>query len=224
MVGHSGAWRRSALLELGGYPTDTLAEDQDLTIGLQRAGYKVRFDSSAVAWTEAPAGFRSLAKQRFRWAYGTLQCLWKYRQLMFNKRYAALGAVALPQVWLFQIILTALAPLADLMLVWQLITQWMAYVQHGAEFTDGSLITVGIYYCVFMVVDLATAIVGFLMEKRENWSLLWWLMLQRFGYRQLMYYVVMQSISTAMRGAVVGWGKLERTGTVTASNKIQRGT
>lgn len=222
--GAVGAWRRSALLELGGYPTDTLAEDQDLTIGLQRAGYKVRFDSSAVAWTEAPAGFRSLAKQRFRWAYGTLQCLWKYRQLMFNKRYAALGAVALPQVWLFQIILTALAPLADLMLVWQLITQWMAYVQHGAEFTDGSLITVGIYYCVFMVVDLATAIVGFLMEKRENWSLLWWLMLQRFGYRQLMYYVVMQSISTAMRGAVVGWGKLERTGTVTASNKIQRGT
>jgi len=45
---------------------------------------------------------------------------------------------------------------------------------------------------------------------------LWWLMLQRFGYRQIMYYVVVRSIVTALRGPFVGWGKLERTATVTA--------
>jgi cellulose synthase/poly-beta-1,6-N-acetylglucosamine synthase-like glycosyltransferase len=174
----------------------------------------VRFDSSATAWTEAPCSFRTLAKQRFRWAYGTLQCLWKYRDMTFNRRYGALGLVALPQVWMFQILLTALAPVADLMLIWQLLSQWVAYVQHGSEFSNDNLVTVGIYYCVFMAVDLTAALFGFLMEKRENWSLLWWLMLQRFGYRQLMYYVVMRSIWTALRGAVVGWGKLERTGTV----------
>ncbi len=212
--GAVGAWRRAALEEIGGYPVDTLAEDQDLTIALQRAGYKVRFDGSAIAWTEAPATMRSLAKQRFRWTFGTLQCLWKYRDMTFNSRYRALGLVALPQVWLFQILLTALAPVADLLLVWQLLTQWLAYLQHGAEFSNDNLVTVAIYYCVFMVVDLTAALVGFFMEKRESWSLLWWLMLQRFGYRQLMYYVVMRSIATALRGAVVGWGKLERTGTV----------
>lgn len=212
--GAVGAWRRSVLLELGGYPTDTLAEDQDLTIGLQRAGYKVHFDSSAIAWTEAPSSFRTLAKQRFRWAFGTLQCLWKYRDMTFNRKYGALGTIALPQVWLFQILLTALAPVADFLLIWQLITQWVAFVQHGSEFSNQSLVTVGIYYVVFTLVDLAAAVIGFMMEKRENWSLLWWLMLQRFGYRQLMYYVVMRSISTALRGALVGWGKLERTGTV----------
>jgi cellulose synthase/poly-beta-1,6-N-acetylglucosamine synthase-like glycosyltransferase len=214
--GAVGAWRRSALVEIGGFPVDTLAEDQDLTIALQRTGYKVRFDSSAVAWTEAPATVRGLAKQRFRWAYGTLQCLWKYRGMTLNPRYGALGLVALPQVWLFQILLTALAPIADLLLVWQLLTQWVAYTQHGAEFSNDNLLMVGIYYCVFMVVDLAAATFGFLMEKRENWSLLWWLMLQRFGYRQLMYYVVVRSISTALRGVFVGWGKLERAGSVTA--------
>ena len=216
--GAVGAWRRQVLLDLGGYPTDTLAEDQDLTIGLQRAGYHVRFDSSAIAWTEAPSSFRTLAKQRFRWAYGTLQCLWKYRDMTFNKRYGALGLIALPQVWMFQIILTALAPVADLLLIWQLLTQWVAYIQHGSEFSNQNLVTVGVYYVIFTLVDLAAAVVGFLMEKRESWSLLWWLMLQRFGYRQLMYYVVMRSISTALRGAVVGWGKLERTGTVKTRN------
>ena len=122
--------------------------------------------------------------------------------------------IALPQVWLFQILLTALAPIADLLLIWQLLTQWIAYAQHGAEFSNDSLITVLIYYCVFMVVDLAAATFGFLMERRESWSLLWWLMLQRFGYRQLMYYVVVRSIASALRGALVGWGKLERAGTV----------
>jgi hypothetical protein len=55
------------------------------------------------------------------------------------------------------------------------------------------------------------------MERREDWRLLWWLMLQRFGYRQIMYYVVVRSIATALRGPFVGWGKLERQGTVRAA-------
>jgi cellulose synthase/poly-beta-1,6-N-acetylglucosamine synthase-like glycosyltransferase/peptidoglycan/xylan/chitin deacetylase (PgdA/CDA1 family)/spore germination protein YaaH len=212
--GAVGAWRRAAVAKLGGFPANTLAEDQDLTIAMQRAGYKVHFDASAVAWTEAPATVRGLARQRFRWAFGTLQCLWKYRAMTFNPRHRFLGLVALPQVWLFQILLTAFAPVADLLLVWQLFTQWIAYMQHGAEFTNGSLYKVALYYVVFTVVDLLGAMIGFLMEKREKWSLLWWLMLQRFGYRQIMYYVVVRSIGAAMRGGLVGWGKQERTGTV----------
>jgi peptidoglycan-N-acetylglucosamine deacetylase len=212
--GAVGAWRRSVLAELGGFPPDTMAEDQDLTIAIQRFGYAIEFDASAVAWTEAPSTVRGLAKQRFRWAYGTLQCLWKYRDMTFRGRYGALGLIALPQVWLFQIVLTALAPVADLLLLWQLFWQYIAYLEHGAEFSGGDLYTVGIYYLVFPVVDLLAAVFGFLMERRESWSLLLWLPLQRFGYRQIMYYVVVRSIWTAISGAVVGWGKLERTATV----------
>jgi cellulose synthase/poly-beta-1,6-N-acetylglucosamine synthase-like glycosyltransferase len=212
--GAVGAWRREALLEMGGFPADTLAEDQDLTIAIQTVGYRVLFDTSAIAWTEAPATFGGLGKQRFRWSFGTLQCLWKYRRITFNPRYGELGMVALPQVWLFQIILTTLAPVADLLVVWQLVGQWIAYKQHGSEFTDTDLKLIGIYYIVFMVVDLLAAVAGFLMDRREDWKLLLWLPLQRFGYRQLMYYVVLRSIAMALRGAFVGWGKLERHGTV----------
>ena len=212
--GAVGAWRRSLLVELGGFPANTLAEDQDLTIAVQKAGFEVLFDASAVAWTEAPATVRGFARQRFRWAFGTLQCLWKYRGLTFNPRYGWLGFVALPQTWMFQIVLTALAPIADLMLIWQLLGQGMAYLEHGAEFSNASLTTVGVYYCIFMVVDLLAATCGFLLEKEEDWRLILWLLLQRFGYRQLMYYVVVRSISAALRGRFVGWSKLERTGTV----------
>jgi cellulose synthase/poly-beta-1,6-N-acetylglucosamine synthase-like glycosyltransferase len=174
----------------------------------------VRFDSTAIAWTEAPVAVRGLAKQRFRWAHGTLQCLWKHRAITFHPRHGELGMVALPQVWLFQILLTALAPVADLLLVWQLVSQYLAYIQHPDDFTFANLDLVLIYYAGFMGVDLAAALIGFLMEKREDWRLLWWLPLQRFGYRQIMYYVVLRSISTALKGPFVGWGKLERTGMV----------
>jgi len=215
--GAVGAWRRQALLDMGGFPSDTLAEDQDLTIAIQTKGYRAMFDASAIAWTEAPATVAGLSKQRFRWAYGTLQCLWKYRGITFNPKYGELGMVALPQVWLFQILLTTLAPVADLLLVWQLIGEYLNYVQHNGDYTDANLKVIAIYYCVFMVVDLMAAIVGFAMERQEEWSLLWWLVLQRFGYRQIMYYVVLRSIATAVRGPFVGWGKLERHGTVKAA-------
>ena len=214
--GAVGAWRRDVLRELGGFPADTLAEDQDLTIAIQTQGYRVHFDYTAVAWTEAPATVSGLAKQRFRWAYGTLQCLWKYRRITFNAEYGELGLVALPQVWLFQILLTTLAPVADLLLVWQLVAEYINYSQHVGTYTGDNLRIVGIYYVVFIVVDLLAAMVGFVMERGEDWRLLWWLPLQRFGYRQIMYYVVVRSLWTALRGPFVGWGKLERHGTVKA--------
>ena len=81
-----GAARR--LTDVGGFPVDTLAEDQDLTIAIQRAGWKIANDVDAVAWTESPQSLRGLAKQRFRWAFGTLQCLWKHRAI-FRERQAA---------------------------------------------------------------------------------------------------------------------------------------
>jgi cellulose synthase/poly-beta-1,6-N-acetylglucosamine synthase-like glycosyltransferase/peptidoglycan/xylan/chitin deacetylase (PgdA/CDA1 family) len=210
--GAVGAWRRTVLAELGGFPSDTLAEDQDLTIAIQTHGYKVRFDSTAIAWTEAPNTVKGLAKQRFRWAYGTLQCLWKYRRITFNPRQGELGMVALPQVWLFQILLTALAPVADLLLLWQLASEYVARLQHPNDYNFANLEIVLAYYGVFILVDLLAGTIGFLMERGEDWKLLWWLPLQRFGYRQIMYYVVLRSITTALKGPFVGWGKLERTG------------
>ena len=74
--------------------------------------------------------------------------------------------------------------------------------------------TTGIYFALFMLVDTCGAFQAVAIEGRKEWWLLWWLMLQRFGYRQLMYYVVVKSILNALRGPFVGWGKLERKATV----------
>jgi cellulose synthase/poly-beta-1,6-N-acetylglucosamine synthase-like glycosyltransferase/peptidoglycan/xylan/chitin deacetylase (PgdA/CDA1 family) len=212
--GAVGAWRRDALERLGGFPADTLAEDQDLTIAVQKAGYRTLFDSEAIAWTEAPDTSRGLARQRFRWAYGTLQCLWKHRDATFRPRYGALGMIALPQVWLFQILFSVVSPLIDLVLVWQIVTTGLDYLQHRGQFNSENLTRMLVFYAAFMVVDLGASALAFALEKKEKWGLLWWLVLQRFGYRQLMYYVVIRSVWTAIRGPSVGWGKQERKATV----------
>jgi cellulose synthase/poly-beta-1,6-N-acetylglucosamine synthase-like glycosyltransferase/peptidoglycan/xylan/chitin deacetylase (PgdA/CDA1 family) len=217
--GAIGAWRREALTKLGGFPSDTLAEDQDLTIMIQKAGYKVVFDPEAIAWTEAPDTRQGLAKQRFRWAFGTLQCLWKHRDATFNRRYGALGLVALPQVWLFQIALALISPLVDVLLIVQIVRTVTDYLQHGEQFNPENFWITAFYYALFMAVDLSAAAIAFCMEKKEDKSLLWWLVLQRFGYRQIMYYVVVKSVVSALKGRFVGWGKLERKATVTP-NKI----
>ncbi|MBV9510157.1 MAG: glycosyltransferase, partial [Caulobacteraceae bacterium] len=138
--GAVGAWRRSALEQLGGYPADTLAEDQDLTIAVQRAGWRVEFDPDARAYTEAPETVSGLLKQRFRWSFGTLQCLWKHRQALFNRKRPVLGFVALPQIWLFQIILASAAPLVDLAVVWSLVCAVLDHFFHPVEWGQDQLI------------------------------------------------------------------------------------
>ena len=215
--GAIGAWRREALESLNGFPIDTLAEDQDLTIALLRAGYNVLYDSAAIAWTEAPDTVKGLAKQRFRWAFGTLQCLWKHRQVTLRPRHGALGMIAVPQIWLFQFLLTLLAPLVDFALIWQLAVSALKLLEHRDQFDGGALSQTLIYYLAFLVIDLGSAALAFALERREKWSLVPWLMLQRFGYRQLMYGIVLKALLTAAVGPLVGWGKLERKSTVTAA-------
>jgi len=122
--------------------------------------------------------------------------------------------VALPQVWLFQILFSVVSPLVDLVLVWQIVATSLDYLQHRAQFDDTNLLRMLAFYAAFMAVDLGASALAFAMEKKEKWSLLWWLVLQRFGYRQLMYYVVVRSVWTAIRGPSVGWGKQERKATV----------
>jgi peptidoglycan/xylan/chitin deacetylase (PgdA/CDA1 family)/GT2 family glycosyltransferase len=214
--GAVGAWRRTALEELGGYPGDTLAEDQDLTLAVQRAGWKVTFDPEARAYTESPDTVGGLLKQRFRWSFGTLQCLWKHRAALFSRKIPVLGWVALPQVWLFQIVLTVIAPLVDLAVVWSLVSAWMAAQSHPLEYDPDGLIRGVAYWLAFVLLDLAAGVLGLSMERRAPWADLPWLPLQRFGYRQMMYYVVVKAVSTAVQGRRVGWGKLERKATVAA--------
>src|SRR5258706_4998209 len=212
--GSVGAWRRDLIEICGGFSADTLAEDQDLTLRIRKLGYKIGYEENAIGWTEAPHSLKMLARQRFRWAYGTLQCVWKHRDVLFRPRYGALGFVALPNVWIFQILFPLISPVMDLILVYTLLSSLLDRLQQPVGYSFTNLRQVLFYYALFLAVDWSAACFAFVLERKERWSLLWWLFLQRFCYRQVMYYVMVKSVTTAVRGALVGWGKLERKATV----------
>jgi cellulose synthase/poly-beta-1,6-N-acetylglucosamine synthase-like glycosyltransferase/peptidoglycan/xylan/chitin deacetylase (PgdA/CDA1 family)/spore germination protein YaaH len=214
--GAVGAWRRELIDRCGGFSAETLAEDQDLTLKIRRLGYKIGYEEGAIGWTEAPDKLGPLARQRFRWAYGTLQCVWKHRDAMFRRKYGALGFIGLPNVWIFQIIFPLISPIMDLILIYTLAASALYRLEQPAEFSFTNVRQVVFYYALFLAVDWTAASFAFLLERKERWRLLWWLFLQRFCYRQVMYYVMVKSVATAIGGPVVGWGKLERKATVEA--------
>ncbi|BEU99210.1 glycosyltransferase [Novosphingobium olei] len=214
--GAVGAWRRAALDAVGGYPEDTLAEDQDLTIAIQRKGWRIAYDEDAVAWTEAPETLRALGKQRFRWAFGTLQCLWKHRSILLERRPSGLAFVGMPQAWLFQIVFAMISPLIDLALGISIVGTIVRVMQHGWAQTQTDVLRMGLYWAVFTAIDLACGWVAIRLDRREERFHPLLLLTQRFVYRQLMYGVVIRAIGAALSGLGIGWGKLERTGRVAA--------
>ena len=202
--GAIGAFKKAAIEKAGGFTTDTLAEDCDLTIRILRNGYHVVNCTEAVAITEAPETLKQFMKQRFRWSYGIMQAFWKNKDACFNPKYKALGMVSLPNIFIFQILLPIVAPLADVMLIVSLI-----FNRHNPQ----SLHKIELYYLIFMAVDIMVSVIAFTFEK-EKFSKLIWLIPQRFVYRQLMYVILFKSISKAIKGESQGWGVLKRTGNV----------
>jgi len=82
--GPIGLFRKKAIEEVGYYSSDTFAEDADLTLKILSKGWKVYYEPTAIAWTEAPVKLQQLLKQRYRWTRGILQAIRKHKNLLYN--------------------------------------------------------------------------------------------------------------------------------------------
>ncbi|MGH8835205.1 MAG: bifunctional polysaccharide deacetylase/glycosyltransferase family 2 protein, partial [Actinomycetes bacterium] len=197
--GAVGAYRRQALDHAGGLQAHTLAEDSDVTMSVTRAGWQVRYEETARAWTEAPATLGQLWRQRYRWCYGTLQAVWKHRGAVLGRGPSGrLGRRGLIYLVLFQVLLPLLAPIVDLAAL------------YGLVFLDP--LAVGVAWLCYAGIQTVVAAYAFYLD-REPITPLWSVPLQQLLYRQLMYLVVIQSLVTAVAGAGMHWHKLDRRGT-----------
>ena len=197
--GAISAVRKDAIREAGGLSVETLAEDTDLTLCLHRQRQRIVYVPEAIAWTEAPESVHALTRQRSRWAYGTLQCLWKHRDMVFNWNYRALGWFSLPSIWFFQIILVAITPMVDLFLL--------------ASLPFGVWSAVLPFIIIFLAMDVLLATLACILE-REPILRAWRILPMRLIYRPMLSYCIWRAILRAIKGAWVSWGKLERTASV----------
>lgn len=183
---------------MGWLSSDTLAEDTDLTIAICRSGWRIVYEPSALAWTEAPSSLSQLWRQRYRWCYGTMQAMWKHRHAVVERGASGrFGRRCLTYLAFYQIALPMIAPAVDLAAI------------YGILFLNPIEITV--FWLAFNALQL-TACGYALRLDRERLRTLWALPLQQVVYRQLMYLVTIQSVMTALLGTRHRWQAMNRTG------------
>jgi cellulose synthase/poly-beta-1,6-N-acetylglucosamine synthase-like glycosyltransferase len=209
--GAIGAWRVAAVREVGVFCNDTITEDADLTISLNRAGYRVTYEDKAVAYTEAPESVRQLLAQRLRWSLGMFQCAWKHKGAFREGR--AVGLVSIPDMFIFGYLFPLLAPIADLFILILLYNTfsgtWDGQIGEAVSNTPSHLIWA---YLTLPLLDLAIAAFALKTDRNENMRMLLLFPFQRFFYRQLLYFSVYRSLLRAVSGTFAGWGRMKRVG------------
>jgi len=197
--GAAGAFRRRAVLGVGGYPTDTLVEDADLTFTLLAAGWRIPYEPAAVAWTEAPQRVSAVMRQRRRWSFGTVEVVAKHAGDMLDTTNGRVGLIGLPWTLLTQVLLPLGGPLADAFLVY--------------------LALVGDIGMALVILALAAALetvmiaVAVLVEKEDRRLLLWAPFL-RLVWRPLQLLAVVRSVRSWAHGDEERWSTIERYNTV----------
>jgi cellulose synthase/poly-beta-1,6-N-acetylglucosamine synthase-like glycosyltransferase/peptidoglycan/xylan/chitin deacetylase (PgdA/CDA1 family)/spore germination protein YaaH len=220
--GAIGAWRTAPVRAGGGYHTNTVAEDADLTMNLLEQGYSVIYEDRALAFTEAPVNANGLMRQRFRWSFGILQALYKHRGAITKHR--AMGLFALPNILIFQILLPLVSPFIDLMFIAGIVHYLLDKHFHPETASTDSFYKLLTFFLAFLVIDFTASALAFALERKhpaskgDGW-LLFHIWIQRFSYRQLFSVVLFKTVKRAIDGKSFSWDKLERTATMSKSTE-----
>lgn len=203
--GAIGAFRREALETIGGYSSDTIVEDMDITITLARHNLRVVYNPLALAYTEAPEDLRDFLKQRYRWAYGNFEVLRKHRVMLGNRRYGSMGLVGLPYCAIF--------PWVDAFISVVLMSAVVRVVMQGNPWS-----------LLFFYVVLATIQAGVLLYAlkldHEDKRLVVMSYIEHLFYSHVINLVTVFSGLNYQFGRKATWNKLKRLGRNTVSKPV----
>ena len=212
--GAFGLFRTSTVREVGGYRQDTITEDFDIVVRLHRhmidtdQTYTVDFVPEPVAWTEVPATRQMLSRQRRRWYRGMVETVVTNRKMLFNPKYGRVGTVIFP----FFVAAEVFGPLIEGLGYVLLPLAWYFGILEIEFFLVFFLLTTG--FGVFLSWFGIFSEVWSFNRYDSPWQilrLLWYGVLENFGYRQWKTTVAWQGLVEYLKG-VDTWGAMERTG------------
>ena len=212
--GAFGIFRRSAIVEAGGFRTDTIGEDMEVIVRLhrrmrqQQRRYRIVFQPDPVCWTEVPESAAILANQRNRWQRGTLQVLAAHAPMIGSARYGAVGLFALPYFAIFE----AASPVIEA----------AGYMVNGIAVATGLLdiVFAQLFFLTAIAFGALISVISVLLEEvsfrrypriRDLLLLFALGVLENFGYRQLTTWWRLQGTVDYVRGRQ-GWGQMVRKG------------
>ncbi|MGM0556714.1 MAG: glycosyltransferase family 2 protein [Myxococcota bacterium] len=229
--GAFGMFSRDALIEVGGYDTDTVGEDMELVVRLQRWARKqdrerrVVHIPEPIAFTEAPGTIRGLGRQRDRWHRGLAESLWRHKGMFFNPRYGWLGMFVFPAFLLFEL----LGPVIELFGYGWFI-YWGVQGKLSPEYTIMFAIVAFVWAMLLSTQAVLIDNWSFNVFKggRNRLKVVGAALLENFGYRQMTMVFRLWGLLKFPFGSSQ-WGSPERTGfsndksTEESTEKVTRG-
>lgn len=217
--GAFGLFRTDLVRKVGGYRASAIGEDFDLVARLHRhlrkngTDYQMKFVPDPMCWTEAPSDLKSLGRQRARWQKGLLDVLWTNREMLFAPRYGRIGFLALPYLWVFEL----LAPIIEIAGIATIVLAACLGALSQAFFLQFLLFG----YAFATMISIGSVLQEEVTYKRYNdWQdvarLLSYCFLEHFPYRQLHVVWRLQGLWQYFRGDNV-WRPLTRKGLASAS-------
>jgi cellulose synthase/poly-beta-1,6-N-acetylglucosamine synthase-like glycosyltransferase len=82
-------YRKKMLDEIGGYDVHNITEDHEIAFRIHKSGYSIRNCMEAKVFTTLPSSFRKIFVQRRRWYAGSIQTMFKHKNMFF--RYGMFG-------------------------------------------------------------------------------------------------------------------------------------
>jgi poly-beta-1,6-N-acetyl-D-glucosamine synthase len=198
--GPIGVFRRDVLRAVGGYDTDTFAEDADLTLKLLTAGWHVAYEERAIAFTEAPERFIDLVKQRYRWTRGILQALRKRREWLKSPRRS-------PLIW------GSLAAMLFESVLWPAMNVLGNLLFTLVALSAGTASGVFYWWVLLTMLDVAAALYAVGIEGEEL-RLVPYAVLYRFLFITMIDVAKLLATVEEVARVRMTWGKLERAGRI----------
>jgi cellulose synthase/poly-beta-1,6-N-acetylglucosamine synthase-like glycosyltransferase len=212
--GAFGVFRTDLVREVGGYETDSVTEDFELTLRLHRylrehgRDYNVDFVPEPVVWTEVPESRTAFSRQRRRWYRGLLDTMTRHRQMVGRRRYGSPGLFGYPAFLLAEV----LGPLVE----------GFGYVIVPLAFAIGAadLSFVLMYFGITVGVGVFLSWFGILSEvwsfrrydrPKQVIRLLGMGILENFGFRQWKTLIAWRGLYEYIRGDT-SWGEMQRSG------------
>jgi len=155
--GTAGVWRKSCIEDAGGWESDTLTEDLDLSYRAQLKGWEFKYLQDLGSPAELPAVMSALKTQQFRWTKGAAECtrknlvrVLKNKEIPFRTKLHALFHLMNSSIFICIVLLSILS-IPMLMIKNNFIEYHMLFKYSG--FFMLSLVFLSIYYFVSLSSD-----------------------------------------------------------------------
>lgn len=210
--GAFGVFKKQAVIDIGGYKTNTIGEDMEIVVRLHkymranRRKYKIIFCEDAVCWTQGPMSVNDIRSQRRRWQIGLLDTLLAHKGLFFNPRYGSVGLMAIPYNWVFELFGAVVEALGYFIIPFSLLMGEL------------NMFFFTIYFLLAVLLGVILSIGSLILEQytrrsvmsaKQCLTLSLYAILENFGYRQMITLFRLEGI-LKYRKLRKTWGKIKR--------------